>query len=313
MTPHKTNSAALRRLFPMCTLMLVVSVFFFISGTTALAAAPGAETLSVEDAWLTGDTLHIAVTDSINGDKQTLELNLSDYAKSGDEYVTVQATDSTGRVSNALQFKNPYYQPTSETKDSGTDGNNGTAPVATAQTDTNSPAESAIADGGNPFTPDGTGTVVDNATDGDGKEFFTVETPDGNVFYLIVDRERATDNVYLLNAVTEHDLASLAKPGNGMTQSAIQTPEPLPAATETPEPDPEPTTPVTPAKESGGNSGTLMFIVIAVLAVGGGGYYFKIIRPKQNGGDDSYDDEPEDYGDTDDEEYDLDDSGEDDE
>ena len=28
----------------------------------------------------------------------------------------------------------------------------------------------------NPFTPDGTGTVVDNATDEDGKEFYTIMT-----------------------------------------------------------------------------------------------------------------------------------------
>ena len=34
-----------------------------------------------------------------------------------------------------------------------------------------------------PFTPDGTGTVVDNATDEDGKEFFTITTPSENVFY----------------------------------------------------------------------------------------------------------------------------------
>ena len=30
----------------------------------------------------------------------------------------------------------------------------------------------------NPFTPDGTGTVVDNATDEDGKEFYTITTAD---------------------------------------------------------------------------------------------------------------------------------------
>ena len=39
-----------------------------------------------------------------------------------------------------------------------------------------------------PFTPDGTGTVVDNATDEDGKEFFTITTPSENVFYLVIDR-----------------------------------------------------------------------------------------------------------------------------
>ena len=36
----------------------------------------------------------------------------------------------------------------------------------------------------NPFTPDGTGTVVDNATDEDGKEFYTITTADESVFYL---------------------------------------------------------------------------------------------------------------------------------
>ena len=54
-----------------------------------------------------------------------------------------------------------------------------------------------------PFTPDGTGTVVDNATDEDGKEFFTITTPSENIFYLVIDRQRTENNVYFLNAVTE--------------------------------------------------------------------------------------------------------------
>lgn len=39
----------------------------------------------------------------------------------------------------------------------------------------------------NPFTPAGTGTVVDTATDADGKVFYTIVTPDENVFYLVID------------------------------------------------------------------------------------------------------------------------------
>ena len=39
-----------------------------------------------------------------------------------------------------------------------------------------------------PFTPEGTGTVLDNATDQDGKEFFTITTADEAVFYLVIDR-----------------------------------------------------------------------------------------------------------------------------
>ena len=169
--------------------------------------------------------------------------------------------------------------------------------------------ESAIPDGSKPFTPDGTGTVLDNAMGADGKEFFTIETPDGSVFYIIIDRQRSNDNVYLLNAVTEYDLLSLAKPGDGKSVSAIETPQ----TQVTPEPQestPESTPTPNPSDESG-NNGTLIFIVIAAVVVGGAGYYFKILRPKQLGsdGDDEYGEETEDGDDSDevdeDEEFDV--------
>ena len=55
----------------------------------------------------------------------------------------------------------------------------------------------------NPFTPDGTGTVVDNATDEDGKEFYTITTADESVFYLVIDKQKTSENVYFLNTVTK--------------------------------------------------------------------------------------------------------------
>ncbi|RKJ49249.1 DUF4366 domain-containing protein [bacterium 1XD42-1] len=129
----------------------------------------------------------------------------------------------------------------------------------------------------NPFTPDGQGTMVDNATDGDGKEFFTIMAADESVFYLVIDRQRETENVYFLNAVTVADLMALAEP------SPEAVPEPLP----------EP--------EKSGGAGTLL-LVLAVLALGGGaGWYFKIYRPKQQAAAPSEDFEEageygEDYG-----------------
>lgn len=287
------------KLLPLIALTLIVGAFFFAGTMTAYAAAD-TQTLSVDEVWLTGDTLHIAVTDKNGGESQTLQLNLSDYAKPGDEYVTVQATDKDGRTSNAIQFKNPYYVP--QTADNPGGGDTSESAV---------PGGSKPADGSRPFTPDGTGTVMDNATDGDGKEFFTVETPDGNVFYLIVDRQRGTDNVYLLNAVTENDLASLAKPGDGKSVSAVETPPPT--TTAPPDTTPEPTPTPAPEKSASDNTGTIIFVVIAVLAVGGAGYYFKILRPKQLGtgaGAGDYD-EPEDGEDFDEnEEMDVTDDGE---
>ena len=91
-----------------------------------------------------------------------------------------------------------------------------------------------------PFTPDGTGTVVDNATDEDGKEFFTITTPSENIFYLVIDRQRTENNVYFLNAVTEKDLLALAEadPEPEVTEPVVQ-PEPDPEPVHEPEPEPE--------------------------------------------------------------------------
>ena len=144
-----------------------------------------------------------------------------------------------------------------------------------------------------PFTPDGTGTVVDNATDEDGKEFFTITTADEAVFYLVIDRQRSTENVYFLNAVTVSDLMALAEQD--------QVPEAPPPVTE-PDPEPEPDPAPEPEPQKSGGAGMLL-AALAVLALGGGaGWYFKIYRPKQQRAaepeEDHADyDEPDDYDD----------------
>ena len=282
-------------LIPIAALMLVMGAMFFTVPAQA-ADAPIleaiAENLTVDAVWLVGDTLHIEVTDKLTGINQTLQLPLDEYAGNS-EYVSVQAVDRNGGKSNTIQFKNPFYVP-------------GADPADTAQTPT--PSQSGIPGGVNParpFTPDGTGTVVDNVTDGDGKEFFSIQTEDGNVFYLIVDRQRQSDNVYLLNAVTEDDLKSLAKPGDGTSQSGIPSQNPTgqnpPPPTTTEPPTPEPPAPA----NNGMNSGTVIFIVVAAIAVGGAGYYFKILRPKKQAGAGDADDYDEDDGsDYDDGDYD---------
>lgn len=136
----------------------------------------------------------------------------------------------------------------------------------------------------NPFTPEGTGTVLDNATDEDGKEFFTIMTPSENVFYLVIDRQRETENVYFLNAVTEQDLMALAEVSEGTGENGMgATPEPMPEPEPTPEPEPEPTP--EPEPEKGGNMGMVVVVVLVVLAGGGAAYYFKIYRPKQEQAD----------------------------
>ena len=43
----------------------------------------------------------------------------------------------------------------------------------------------------NPLTPDGNATLVDQASDKDGKEFYTFTSPAGNQFFLIIDKQRS--------------------------------------------------------------------------------------------------------------------------
>mgnify|MGYP004631721939 CR=1 FL=1 len=131
-----------------------------------------------------------------------------------------------------------------------------------------------------PFTPDGTGTVVDNATDEDGKEFFTITTP--------------SENVYFLNAVMEKDLLALAEadPEPEVTEPVVQ-PEPAPEPVPEPEPEPE--------KDTAFPVGNLLMVAAVALVGGGAAYYFKVYRPKHEAAgldEDDYDyDEADPYGD----------------
>ena len=115
--------------------------------------------------------------------------------------------------------------------------------------------------------------MVDNATDEDGKEFYTITTADESVFYLVIDKQKTSENVYFLNTVTTDDLLPLAEQGKEPPKEVTPEPEPKPTepVEEVPEPEPE-------KKDSPLLS--LLLIGTVVLAGGGIGYYFKIYKPK---------------------------------
>lgn len=174
-----------------------------------------------------------------------------------------------------------------------------------------------------PLTPDGQATVIDNATDEDGKEFYTIVTPAENVFYLVIDKLRDSDNVYFLNAVTESDLLALAvkdEDTNSTPEAAIPEPEKCTckekcqpgavnqkcpvckldlsgcegAEPEAPATDGEPEKPA-PAK--GNSTGAIVLVVLVALAAGGAGYYFKVVKPKKDLDDaDDFEDIQFEYG-----------------
>ena len=158
--------------------------------------------------------------------------------------------------------------------------------VAAATSDTSSSISGAI-------PTDGTGTVIENDTDTSAqREFFTIKTPAGNVFYIVVDKEKTSGNVYLLTPVTEADLVALAgsKTANTITGSAgSQSQTGLRGETATNSQSTVSQAPAASAntsaagkktKSSGGNIGTIGFVALAVLVVGGAGFYFKIYKPR---------------------------------
>ena len=176
---------------------------------------------------------------------------------------------------------------------------------------------SSIPDGA--FTPEGTGTVLDEATgEGDDKQFYTITTETGNVFYLIIDGKRDDNNVYFLNGVTEADLMALAEKGDGSVSvipaadvcnckekceaGKVNTGCPvckndLNGCTGKEKPaEPEEPAELEQPKKDTGSAGTIIFIIVALLVVGGVGYYVKIVRPKQQAEDEDEFDEDDGYG-----------------
>ena len=61
----------------------------------------------------------------------------------------------------------------------------------------------------------GQGSVVENTTD-NSKEFFTIMTENGATFYLVVDKNKTSENVYFLKSVDEVDLMKLAGGNNAV-------------------------------------------------------------------------------------------------
>ena len=150
------------------------------------------------------------------------------------------------------------------------------------------------------LTPDGNLSLIDDigSSTRSGKQFITVETRNGNVFYLIIDRDdEGEETVHFLNQVDEADLLTLMGDDAPAAEvpavcnckekcaaGAVNTNCPVcknnlsecsgKEVVAEPEPEAE-----QPEKKS---SGGLLVIVLLLALVGGGAFaYVKFIKPKQ--------------------------------
>lgn len=183
--------------------------------------------------------------------------------------------------------------------------------------------ENGGTDAGNALTPDGNMTLIDDILQSKSfesveseiaeKQFITVQSKNGNYYYLVIDRAGDTENVYFLNLVDEADLLALMEDGEGAEvvvtcsctdkcvvgsiniacevcrtnmsectgKEAVVEPEP----DTTPTPDTDTDEPAEPEKS---NSGLLFAVLVIVLGGGFAVYWFKLRNkaPKNKGTDD---------------------------
>lgn len=251
--------------------------------------------------------------------------------------IEITATDNAGNTSDKYSLQNPYYewavkQAIAQSADAS--GNNATTTTPTGE---DQQVTSPLPQDAKPSEPTtSTGTVEDRTVTGieqelaeqnetvdkisstttaAGKEFYTISTKSGKVFYLIIDNEQSQDNVYFLTEVDEQDLMNftlsdtVTLPDVDTVYATVdgeddQTETPA-TEEEKPEETEQPEEPKVEEPEKTSNLGSYLLIGLLAAGVGAGAWYMKIYKPKHEFDDD---DEYEEFDDDDNETYEKDDT-----
>ncbi len=139
--------------------------------------------------------------------------------------------------------------------------------------------------GGTSFSVPGNGQLVDDLSEDESKQFLTIQTKNGNTFFMVLDRSNNTENVYMLSMIDENDLAEFI--GDGQEEPEQEQPAVVIPETEKPSVSAEPEAeteikPETEEKKGGMSTGALFAVVLLLVGGIGGFYYFKVLKPKQD-------------------------------
>lgn len=287
---------------------------------------------------LTDGVLTIQGNDTVSG-ISAITVNGTSYTELSDGMLKIQltqkdfttkkieitATDGAGNTSEVYSMQNPYYEwavrealnQVAENQEDGfstttpTDGTGEEASVTsplpqdaqasepteargTVDERTITGIEEELAQSGETLD------TIDQTAKQGGKEFYTISTKSGKIFYLIVDNDRQENNVYFLTEVSEKDLL------NFTLSDTVTLPDVDTVYAEMEQEEPEETEPVTDeptvteapvvaeTEATASPIGGYILIVLAGLGALGAGYYFKIYKPKHEfAEEDEYEEEYE--------------------
>ena len=146
-----------------------------------------------------------------------------------------------------------------------------------------------------PLTPEGNLSLVDDikVEESSDKQFVTLQSKNGNYFYLVIDRSGDKENVYFLNLVDEADLMALIEDNGKKTEppkvcTCSEKCEPGKVKSDCPicvndlnQCVGKATEPAEIAPEKKSNTGSLLLILLLIGGLGGAFYFFKTLKNKQ--------------------------------
>ena len=247
-------------------------------------------------------------TDLSDG-KLKIQLTQKDFTT---KQIEITVTDGAGNTSDKYTLQNPYYEWAVRQAQQQNTANSDMSTTGSAATTEETATSPLPQDAQASELTEARGTVDDRtvtgieeelaasgedaenitqtATEGT-KEFYTISTKSGKVFYLVIDNSKSQDNVYFLTEVSEKDLMNFTL-SDTVTLPEVDT---VYAEPETEEPEPtqeaeeeEPETEEVQMPEDKSPVGSYLLIGLVAAGALGAGCYFKVYKPKHE-----YDDEDE--------------------